>query len=600
MAASRPPAGEPTGTVPPGARMPGPRGSRGEVAGPDPAGPVPPRAAAVLAAVPGWWAAQARQAGLGGAWLDVAAAVSSPPPAAVRGAAAADAGIGPGTAAADLGAAYAAALAPDVRARHGRHYTPPGLADHLWQMTRRALALPARAAPLPGLIRDRACGAGALLLPPLREHVRAGARAGPQAALAALPALIEGIDADPNAVWLANVVLAAEALPLLATAPAAQRRPFPALARQGDGLAGCGRPARAELQNPPYGRVRLTPQERDRWGHVLYGHANLYGLFIAAALEGLDAGGVLAALVPTSFTGGRYFSRLRETLSAQAPLREAAFVADRGGVFAGVLQETCLAVFTRRRPQRTVIASLNGHPGPVAQVRTPHGSGPWLLPRRPADAAAAAAAARLPLRLADAGYRCSTGPLVWNRRKADLGSCQVPGAVPVLWAADIDGGRLHRDPARDSLRFLRLHDGDERFLVLSQPAVLVQRTTAPEQPRRLVAADLSPAALLAWGGRLVAENHVNVLRPAVAEPLLTRETLAAVLATGELDRITRSLAGSVAVSAYELESLPLPAAATLASWNGLTGETLARAVAAAYFLPGSRCRARTAPVMTFA
>ena len=78
------------------------------------------------------------------------------------------------------------------------------------------------------------------------------------------------------------------------------------------------------------------------------------------------------------------------------------------------------------------------------------------------------------------------------------------------------------------------------------------------------------------------------------------QTLAAVLATGELDRIIRSLAGSVAVSAYELESLPLPAAVILSSWNGLSGEALAEAVAAAYFLPGSRCRARTAAVMTFA
>ena len=300
-------------TIPLRARDLGARGSRGEVAGPDPAGPVPQDAAAILAAVPGWWACLAHEAGLSGNWLDVSVAVASPPPEpALRAEPERDISIW--TAAEALGAAYVGALSPQVRARHGRHYTPADLASHLWSMTRRALSLTPRASRLPGLVRDRACGAGALLLPPLREHVRASARTDAEVALTALPSVIEGIDADPNAVWLANVILAAEALPLLAAVPASRRRPFPALARRGDGLEPCEQPARVEMQNPPYGRVRLTTDERDRWGHVLYGHANLYGLFIAAALDGLDADGVLAALVPTSFTSGLYFSRLRGTL----------------------------------------------------------------------------------------------------------------------------------------------------------------------------------------------------------------------------------------------------------------------------------------------
>ena len=163
---------------------------------------------------------------------------------------------------------------------------------------------------------------------------------------------------------------------------------------------------RVEIQNPPYGRVRLSGEERERWAHVLYGHANLYGLFVAAAEEDLDGEGVLAALVPTSFTSGLYFSRLRETLAKRTPLRSTTFVAARDGVFANVLQETCLAVFTRRRTQSTAISTINGHVQSVARVKAPRTGLPWLLPRRPDDAPTAAAAARMPLRLADLGYRC--------------------------------------------------------------------------------------------------------------------------------------------------------------------------------------------------
>lgn len=63
--------------------------------------------------------------------------------------------------------------------------------------------------------------------------------------------------------------------------------------------------------NPPYGRVRLDPEERQRFAHVLYGHANLYTLFMAAGLDQLGPDGVLGALVPTSFTTGLYYSNLR-------------------------------------------------------------------------------------------------------------------------------------------------------------------------------------------------------------------------------------------------------------------------------------------------
>jgi adenine-specific DNA-methyltransferase len=191
----------------------------------------------------------------------------------------------------------------------------------------------------------------------------------------------------------------------------------------------------------------------------------------------------------------------------------------------------------------------------------------------------------MPLTLANAGYRVSTGPLVWNRRKADLYASPVPGSVPVLWAADIDLHQVHQDRARDDARYLLLRGNDERVMVLDEPAVLVQRTTAPEQPRRLVAAPLTWQVLEAWGGRVVIENHVNVVRPVTAplgEPLLDVWHLYRLLSTDPIDRVLRCLSGSVAVSAYELQALPLPSADILREWNELDGEQLERAVAAAY------------------
>ncbi|MGX1598973.1 hypothetical protein ACWIDS_18155 [Dietzia maris] len=125
-------------------------------------------------------------------------------------------------------------------------------------------------------------------------------------------------------------------------------------------------------------------------------------------------------------------------------------------------------------------------------------------------------------------------------------------------------------------------------MVLDKPAVLVQRTTAPEQSRRLVAAQLTAEDLAARHGRVTVENHVNVIRPTVPAPLLSAETLTRVLATPTMDQVVRAISGSVALSAYELETLPFPSTDVLVEWNKLSGTELDEAVHDAYCPSGMR------------
>jgi adenine-specific DNA-methyltransferase len=569
-------------TVEMAARELGARGSRAKAAGADPAGVPSSAAADVLASVSGWWAARAAAFGLSGPWTKVTAAVDAPAPLGLL-----ERAKSPSvdTAALDghsLGLAYVEALESGVRARHGRHYTPADLADRVWASTREAFGWGKAFRPLPGLVRDPAAGAGALLLPPLREHLAASHDTDPSLVLASLPQLVEGFDADPHAAWLGSVILAAELLPLLRAQPERMRRALPGLIRVGDGLADAI-PARAVLMNPPYGRVRLAAPDRERFGHLISGHANLYGLFLGHALDTLDGDGVLTALTPTSFTAGRYSMALRGHLTARSALRSMTFVQNRNGVFSGVLQETCIATFVRgTRPRLTRISVANGTVRPIARVPVQRTSSPWVLPRRVEDAPVAAAAALLPCTLTDLGWRASTGPLVWNRRTDDLFARKGRDRYPVLWGADVSTGAVIKHQSRRALRWLATtSDRDRATMVQNEPAVLVQRTTAPEQTRRLVVADLSPDVLDGWGGGVVVENHVNVLRP-VGEPAVPRVTLARVLATPTLDRVMRSIAGSVAVSAYELTALRFPSAQRVAAWGDLDDGALEAAVADAY------------------
>lgn len=538
--------------------------------------------AELLAAMQGWWAHRAAAAGLTGRWLEVSSVLDAPSPSFTAGEELSDLHLRSGH---ELGQAYVQTIAPATRVRHGQHYTPADLADYVWSQTRQALGWGKADYRIPGLLRDPAAGAGALLLPPLREHLRACVADDPALTLSRLPQLVEGVELDEVGAWVGSIILAAEMLPTLARVPARSRRLLPALIRVGDGLSTDLQPAKIAIMNPPYGRVALDDATRTRFSHALYGHANIYGLFMAEAARNLAVDGVMTALVPTSFAAGLYQHRLRGFLSSEAPMSSVAFVADRSGAFNGVLQETCIAVFQRRRQRKTSVSRISGHIEEVASIVQPRTEGPWLIPRESSDASIAAAAAKLPLTLGAAGYHASTGPLVWNRRRHDISARAAKARKMIVWGADIEGGVISRSQARDEQRFLTLHGPrDVEVMVLTEAAVLVQRTTAPEQPRRLVAAELTAEQLAAFGGGIVVENHVNVLRPTMLLPLISNATLARVLNTHTLDRVLRCLSGTVAVSSYELAALPLPGADVLAAWEGLSGEDLEAAVAREYRL----------------
>ena len=109
-------------------------------------------------------------------------------------------------------------------------------------------------------------------------------------------------------------------------------------------------------------------------------------------------------------------------------------------------------------------------------------------------------------------------------------------------------------------------------MTLTTPAVLVQRTTASEQRRRVVVTKLTRDHLAMWGGAVVVENHVNVLRPRTPKtrPLLSESTLAAVLTTKTIDQLP---------AAY-----PAPSRSVPMSWSRYHSHTPTS------WLPGRRSR----------
>ncbi len=472
---------------------------------------------------------------------------------------------------------YTTLLPGKERSTFGAFYTPPAL-------TRRLLDLAEEGGVdwSTARVLDPASGGGAFLLQAAARMRRALEGSEPAFVLAQLSNRLSGFELDPQAAALSQSALEI----FLSDLGTASGRAVPVFVKICDTLEEIpSEQYDLVIGNPPYGRVSLPPAQRKRFARSLYGHANLYGVFTDIALRWTRPGGIIAYLTPTSMLGGQYYAALRTLLANEAPPVAIDFVHARRGVFEDVLQETLLALYRkggqRERFQvhylsvaneREARLTRNGKVGLPADA-----SAPWLAPREPGHIALVKAAAKMESRLEDWGYGVSTGPLVWNRFKSQMRGRAARGLLPLIWAEAVtaDGRFVFRAEKRNHLPYFKPEAGDA-WLVVDRGCVLVQRTTAKEQERRLIAAELPQSFIDAQGG-VVVENHLNMVRT-IGAPRVSPAAVAAVLNSDIVDQVFRCISGSVAVSAFELESIPLPPAAAMAPIEKLVANGASRAM----------------------
>lgn len=458
-----------------------------------------------------------------------------------------------------IGSLYTGMMPARLRAQQGAYYTPPALCERLLDLASDA-GVDWRSAR----VLDPASGGGAFL-----EAVARRMSEGIDG-LPAIDALdhiqhhLHGFELDPFAGWMAQVFVDATLDKLYCDAGNRLR----SVVRAVDALEQAPESDRFDLVvgNPPYGRVRLNPDLRARFRRSLFGHANLYGVFTDLALRFAKTGGAIAYVTPTSFLAGEYFKALRGLLGREAPPVCIDFVGARKGVFTDVLQETMLSVF-RRGDCRTEASVHHISPGSNGSMETTATGSftlpelperPWLVPRTKSQCGLVRRLERLSGRLADYGYTVSTGPLVWNRHKTGLRQHAGEGRYPLIWAESVrpDGTFEFRARKRNHQPYFA-PTPKENWVVTDFGCVLLQRTTAKEQNRRLIAAEL-PESFLEEHGAVVVENHLNMIKPKNGCPKVPQAVLAALMNSKAVDQAFRCISGSVAVSAYELEALPLP------------------------------------------
>lgn len=461
-----------------------------------------------------------------------------------------------------LSSLYANLLSKKRRKYHALFFTPPELSARVILNLREAGTDFSTARFI-----DPGCGGAAFLAPlagAIRDALR-GKGTTPKRTLRHLETHLTGWDIDPLLcklckafVWMVmyEEIKATQFIPELQV-------------RRGDALTISRRnKSRFDVVvcNPPYRKVptkelaNLSQENRA----ICSGQPNLYAIFMAVAVRLTKRGGQIGLITPTSFLSGPSFTPLRKRLAVDTEIRQVDLVEKRQGVFVSVEQETAVTILQKvarnaKRKETSVFAIGSEQPSePVGTASVPKDGSAWVLPRAQADVPLLALLRARKHTLASCGYEVRIGLFVPHRDKRRTRRWRrgQARAFPLIWCTDIgQDGRFEFDRAEHSKRFVVIAKKDDG-VVLREPSVALQRTTAKDDSRRLIAAPIRGDVIKKYGG-YVGENHVVFLlqtERAVCEVNL----LAKILRSKTVDRLFRCISGSVSVSSSELAELCLP------------------------------------------
>lgn len=127
--------------------------------------------------------------------------------------------------------------------------------------------------------------------------------------------------------------------------------------------------------------------------------------------------------------------------------------------------------------------------------------------------------------------------------------------LPLIWSNNVSRYGFAFEGNRFGRQAWALRGPKTESLKISQPVILVQRTMAREQPRRLVAA--YPTAFFAAHPEFFVENHLNCVVSVSSGGRIAPEYILALLNSMLYDFAFRCLNGNTQVSASELDTFPV-------------------------------------------
>lgn len=322
------------------------------------------------------------------------------------------------------------------------------------------------------------------------------------------------------------------------------------------------------ILNPPYKKIGNDSKHRAFLRAAGLETVNLYTGFAGLALELLEPGGELVAIIPRSFCNGPYYLPFRRFILRRAAIQHIHLFDSRNKAFKddGVLQENIIIKLVRGAEQSavTVSTSTDDSFADYAEkqhafarivfaddadmfIHIPTGDDEQILER-----------ANFGNTLADLGLTVSTGPVVDFRLREDLRANLEAGAVPLLYPGHFNGTGLQwPKPGFKKPNAIRDTMATRKWLYPNGFYAVVRRFSSKEERRRIVANVIDPARLPS--AMIGIENHLNVLH-AKRQPILEdlAHGLAAYLNATAVDTYFRRFNGHTQVNATDLRAMRYP------------------------------------------
>lgn len=353
---------------------------------------------------------------------------------------------------------------------------------------------------------------------------------------------------------------------------------------RGDLFAVEGQRFNCAIQNPPYRKINSDSTHRRLLRQVGIETTNLYSAFLSLTLRVLEPGGELVAITPRSFCNGPYFKAFRREFLSKMALRHIHVFDTRDTAFSqdSVLQENVIVHSVRGQgPGPTIeVSSSAGSEDDVATSRTvaygkivPLGDAPFIhIVSDGASEQVTERMERFSASLWDLDADVCTGRVVDFRSREFLRLEPENGAAPLLYPCHFNQGFIKWPVAGKKANALAVASATKEMLHSPGWYVLVKRFSSKEEPRRVVAAVVTPEHV--GNVPFAVENHLNVFhrRNAGLPPDLAKG-LAAFLNSTLLDLHFRQFSGHTQVNATDLRGLKYPTQAQLIALGAKIGDT---------------------------
>ena len=322
------------------------------------------------------------------------------------------------------------------------------------------------------------------------------------------------------------------------------------------------------ILNPPYKKIGSDSRHRALLRAAGLETVNLYSGFVGLALELLEPGGELVAIIPRSFCNGPYYQPFRRFVLRRAAIRHIHLFDARNKAFKddGVLQENIIIKLVRGAEQGTVTVSTSTDDSftdyaekfrAFARIVFPDDAGEFIhIPT--GDDEQLLERASFCHSLADLGLTVSTGPVVDFRLREDLRADPERGTVPLLYPGHFGANGLQwPKPGFKKPNAIRDTVATRKWLYPNGFYAVVRRFSSKEERRRIVANVIDPARLSAQ--MIGIENHLNVFHAArqpIPEELA--HGLASFLNATAVDTYFRRFNGHTQVNATDLRAMRYP------------------------------------------